>query len=119
VIGFWWALDDCSLENGCLWALPGSQKEGVKRHFRRKISGLGCEFHPSEEEKWDESDAKPLVIPAGTLVLLHNAVAHLSRENESENSRHAYSLHVIDGSAEYPPSNWLQREEPFRLIPTL
>jgi phytanoyl-CoA hydroxylase len=23
VVGFWWALEDCTLHNGCLWAKPG------------------------------------------------------------------------------------------------
>ena len=22
--GFWWAVDDATIENGCLWAIPGS-----------------------------------------------------------------------------------------------
>lgn len=24
VIGYWWALDNCSVQNGCLWVVPGS-----------------------------------------------------------------------------------------------
>ena len=35
-IGFWWPLDDCSEENGCLYAVPGSHVLGVKRRFRRR-----------------------------------------------------------------------------------
>lgn len=26
VTGFWWALEDCTLTNGCLWAVPGSHR---------------------------------------------------------------------------------------------
>lgn len=35
-LGFWFALDDATIENGCLWALPGSHKEyPVNKRFVR------------------------------------------------------------------------------------
>ena len=40
-IGFWWPLDDCVKENGCLWAVPGSHNEGVKRRFKRRTPTEG------------------------------------------------------------------------------
>ena len=36
VVGLWWALEDSTKQNGCLWALPGIHKQGVARHFIRK-----------------------------------------------------------------------------------
>ncbi|KAJ1410745.1 hypothetical protein B484DRAFT_336272 [Ochromonadaceae sp. CCMP2298] len=30
-LGLWWALHDCALDNGCLWAVPGSHLLGVHR----------------------------------------------------------------------------------------
>jgi phytanoyl-CoA hydroxylase len=63
VIGFWWALEDCTLENGCLWAVPRSQKDGVPRRFKRKADGEpGTEFEPPEAVEWDLSDAVPLEV---------------------------------------------------------
>jgi len=117
VLGFWWALDDCTQENGCLWAVPGSHKLGVHRRFRRRDSPEGgVEFIPNEPILWDLSGAIPLECKAGTLVLLHNAVVHFSGENTSPATRHAYSIHVIEGKpgVVYPEDNWLQRDEPFR-----
>ena len=35
VVGLWWALEDSTKQNGCLWALPGSHKDGVARRFLR------------------------------------------------------------------------------------
>lgn len=35
VVGLWWALEDSTKQNGCLWALPGSQAAGVARRFLR------------------------------------------------------------------------------------
>jgi phytanoyl-CoA hydroxylase len=43
------------------------------------------------------------------LIVLDPLLPHLSRENRSSRSRHAYTLHVIDGSSDYPANNWLQR----------
>src|SRR5438128_1880170 len=40
---------------------------------------------------------------------LHALLPHLSGENRSAKSRHAYTLHIIDASSKYPASNWLQR----------
>lgn len=34
-LGLWLALDDADLDNGCLWARPGSHLEPVRRHFVR------------------------------------------------------------------------------------
>ena len=51
----------------------------------------------------------PLEVKKGSLVILHGRLPHYSCENKSNKSRHAYTLHVIDGSCEYPKFNWLKR----------
>ena len=35
VTGFWFALEEATLENGCLWALPGEHTRGLRSRFRR------------------------------------------------------------------------------------
>jgi ectoine hydroxylase-related dioxygenase (phytanoyl-CoA dioxygenase family) len=44
----------------------------------------------------------------GTLVLMHGGLVHMSYENKSDQSRQAYTLHVIEGPphASYPADNW-------------
>ena len=49
---------------------------GVHRWFKRDPSGKGTVFEPAEPEVYDITGAVPLVIPAGTLVLLHHALVH-------------------------------------------
>lgn len=130
VVGFWWALEDCTTTNGCLWAVPGSHKEGVQRRFRRrgKEGGGeeggkegGTEFVPAAAVEWDLSRGVPLEVKAGSLVLLHHALVHYSGENKSVASRHAYSVHVVEGGegTVYPQDNWLQRASgmPFQMLP--
>lgn len=50
-------------------------------------------------------------VRAGSLVLLHGANVHLSKENTSPLSRHAYAMHFVEGAPGYDwqPTNWLQR----------
>lgn len=121
-IGFWWPLDDCTKENGCLWAVPGSHKLGVHRRFRRRDPPHegGTEFVPIEPVQWDLSSAVPLEMKKGGLVILHNALVHYSAENVSDKPRHAYSIHIVDGreGVVYPADNWLQRPDifPFKEI---
>lgn len=119
-IGFWWPLHDCTLQNGCLWAVPGSHKLGVHRRYRRRDPpATGTEFLPPQPVTWDLSGAVPLEMKKGDLVVLHSALVHYSHENSSDYPRHAYSIHVIDGKEGivYPKDNWLQRPGfPFREI---
>jgi len=108
VTGFWFALEDATLENGCLWVLPGQHKNGLRSRFRRINGKLQTETLP-EAPSFDENDGVPLEVAAGTLVVLHGALPHYSEANRSSKSRYAYTLHAISGAADYPADNWLQR----------
>ena len=108
VIGFWFALEEATLENGCLWVLPGEHTQGLRSRFRRIDGRLQTEALPGAPE-FDATRKMPLEVPAGTLVVLHGQVPHYSAANHSERSRYAYTLHAISASAKYPKDNWLQR----------
>ncbi len=112
-VGFWFALEDATLENGCLWAEPGGHRGPLRKRFRRAPEG-GTTFDSLDDAPLPEpGDGKlvPLETPAGTLVLLHGQLPHYSGPNRSPKSRHAYSVHLIEGSASYPADNWLQRSD--------
>ena len=108
VIGFWFALEDATLENGCLWVLPSQHKNGLRSRFRRINGQLQTETLP-EAPRFDENSGAPLEVAAGTLVVLHGALPHYSAANRSYKSRYAYTLHAISASAKYSKDNWLQR----------
>ena len=115
MVGLWFALEDATVENGCLWAIPGGHKLGLKSRFLRAEGG-GTRFEVFDSTPWPEKKLQPLEVRKGTVIVLHGLLPHLSRENTSARSRHAYTLHVIDASADYPTKNWLQRsaEMPLR-----
>jgi phytanoyl-CoA hydroxylase len=110
MVGLWFALEDATTENGCLWAIPGGHKLGLKSRFARAEGG-GTRFEVFDDTPWSEEKAIPLEVEKGTVIVLHGLLPHLSRENRSSRSRHAYTLHVIDASSEYPLNNWLQRSK--------
>ncbi|WNG30399.1 phytanoyl-CoA dioxygenase family protein [Cystobacter fuscus] len=107
-LGFWFALEDATLENGCLWALPGGHALGLKKRFVRAEGG-GTAFQVLDATPLPEEGMVPLEVEKGTLVVLHGLLPHKSGANTSPKSRHAYSLHLIDGTARYPEDNWLHR----------
>ena len=110
VIGFWFSLEDATLENGCLWVLPGQHKNGLRSRFRRINGRLQTETLP-EAPSFDENDGAPLEVAAGTLVVLHGALPHYSEANRSSKSRYAYTIHMIEAAADYAADNWLQRPD--------
>lgn len=104
----WLALEDATIENGCLWALPKSQKGGLARRFIRDGDGVHFD-NPSPSYSYE--DFVPLEVKAGTLVLIHGDLVHQSFVNQSSKSRHAYSIHVIDTDrCTWSKDNWLQRK---------
>lgn len=114
VVGFWFALQDATLENGAMWALPGGHRGGLKARFRRDGEG-GVRTEVLDPTPWPaacrENGFVPLEAERGTLIVLHGSLPHLSGPNTSAVSRHAYAVHVVEGGAGYPEDNWLQRDE--------
>eukprot|EP01026_Neomeris_dumetosa_P031976 TRINITY_DN25346_c0_g1_i1.p4 TRINITY_DN25346_c0_g1~~TRINITY_DN25346_c0_g1_i1.p4 ORF type:complete len:153 (-),score=29.39 TRINITY_DN25346_c0_g1_i1:358-816(-) len=115
-VGLWFALEDATLVNGCLWALPASHTKGVSRRFvcnDGKVSFVG------EQPQLCDEDFVALEVQKGDLVLLHGANFHKSSDNTSELSRHAYSVHFVEGNNQFQWSkdNWLQRDEQFPFVP--
>jgi phytanoyl-CoA hydroxylase len=106
VTGFWFALEDATIENGCMWATPGSHREPARKRFRRE--GTGTTFDVLDERPLAVDAEVPLVAPKGTCIVLHGQLVHRSGANRSPASRQAYSLHCIERSAHYPADNWLQ-----------
>lgn len=107
VTGFWFALEDASVENGCLWAIPGGHLSGLKSRFVRAPTG-GTHFKIFDKSAWPLDQLVPLEVRKGTLIVLHGLLPHMSLTNRSPRSRHAYTLHIIEGTCRYPADNWLQ-----------
>ncbi|KAI4651804.1 hypothetical protein J4E93_002000 [Alternaria ventricosa] len=127
-VGWWYALEDATQENGCLSFAAGSHKRAaIEKRFVRTghgtgfIDNEGARFPKSvkqetngekeyemveKEERYDMGEVK-----AGTLVLIHGNILHKSEKNTSSKSRNIYTFHVIEGEEKYDERNWLQPPE--------
>jgi phytanoyl-CoA hydroxylase len=110
IAGLWFALEDATVENGCLWAIPGGHRAGLKSRWRRSKDNR-MEFEVYDNEPWPMGQLVPLEVSKGTLILLQGLLPHCSFENQSPRSRHAYTLHLIAANTHYPTDNWLQRSK--------
>jgi phytanoyl-CoA hydroxylase len=113
VLGLWFALEDATTDNGCLWAVPGGHRGGLRSLFVRNADDTTT-TRDLGGPPWDESRLVPLPVKKGTVIALDGFVPHMSKQNESDRSRHAYTLHVVPAASAYPATNWLRRETPPR-----
>lgn len=143
-LGLWLALDDATLENGCLWARPGSHKEPVRRQFIRNPTYFAqlekngtkpdvqqLKFLQHDENPkvhWDgglpttsllEEGFIPIEVKAGDLVTFCGTLDHLSLPNFSNLPRHTFQLHLVEGPNEgitWSSENWLQYPESDKFV---
>ncbi|KAI9849909.1 MAG: hypothetical protein M1837_000123 [Sclerophora amabilis] len=120
-VGFWYALEDTTVSNGCLSFAKGSHlRTRVAKRFTRSEEG-GTGFEDVSTNQWPEDGLKydgsgaavdeeytMGEVKAGTLVLIHGNLLHKSEKNLSEKSRFIFTFHVIEGKNEYDAKNWLQ-----------
>ncbi len=107
VVTYWFAMEDATLENGCLWVEPAGHKGPLRERFNR--SEDNTEMVALNKKPWPtEKSGIPVEVKAGSLIVFHGYLPHYSACNRSNKSRQAYTLHVTDGCAEYASENWLQ-----------
>lgn len=111
-VGIWCALEDATIENGCMFAFPGSHNNQTDYFLRlgedrRSTSYVGNP--PEYEKKYDPKEAVPLEVPKGTIIALHGDLVHFSGHNHSSQSRHAYTMHFVDLAEgnHWSEENWL------------
>jgi ectoine hydroxylase-related dioxygenase (phytanoyl-CoA dioxygenase family) len=83
--GAWIAMDDATVKNGCLWVIPGSQRHGVL--WPQKWHG-DTRFDCAEESyqfPYQDSDAVPVEVKAGSLIVFNGYLLHRSLPNLTEN----------------------------------
>ena len=107
-IGFWFALEDATLENGCMQFIPGAHKLPLKKRNYKRPDGTYV-IETIDNTPWPLERLVPAEAKAGAMVIFDGRAPHLSAANRSDKSRHAYTLHVIEKLSHYPADNWLQR----------
>lgn len=109
--GIWIALEDATIENGCLWFQKGSHKGPLFRRFIKnpdKTSGT-LTIYTGENLNFKETDFAPVAVKKGTCVVIHGKVLHFSKPNTSQLSRNIYTFHIYEGhNTTFSEENWTQ-----------
>ena len=102
----WIALDDATVENGCLWALPGSHRRGVIYPARdQDDERFDCTIE-AYDFPYTDNDAVPLEIPAGAVVVFNGYLLHRSLPNTGAHGlRQALVNHYMSAESLLP---WMQ-----------
>jgi phytanoyl-CoA hydroxylase len=105
LVSAWVALGDATIENGCMWMVPGSHKWGT---YRDGVIGTDPDsFDPTPDSSELPADAKvekvPCEVPKGHVLFHHNLTWHGSPCNESECGRPAVAVHYMPGHTRYEP----------------
>src|SRR5882762_8034914 len=79
IVGLWFALEDATIENGCLWAIPGGHSLGLKSRWVRSAEGMNFEVFDSNP--WPEEQLVPLEVKKGSLIILNGRLPHKSLAN--------------------------------------
>jgi ectoine hydroxylase-related dioxygenase (phytanoyl-CoA dioxygenase family) len=96
-VSLWVPLDDATVDNGCMWYVPGSHHR-ILHHDQlwdpkqRKGFYYGIQSIPAEME----SRAIPAAVHAGGIAIHAGSLVHCSRPNHSTRPRRALASHFIN-----------------------
>jgi len=138
-IGLWLAVDDATINNGCLWVKPKSHLIKPKKiftrnseyfqHYNLNSQKLIYEDNPkylndknqnedefekiyNNKEELIEDGFKPLECKRGDLIILDGNIDHISLKNKSKKNRNAFTLHIMDeAKSTWSKKNWMQYPE--------
>lgn len=102
----WTALDDVTLENGCMWVVPGTHRMGLISHSEpwqigdrmdKKVPG----------NAFDQTKEIPIRMAAGSCSFHHSLLLHASRPNNTLQSRRGLAIHYMTSR-----SKWTHPSQP-------
>lgn len=108
----WIALDDATVENGCMYMIPGSHRWEVG-YSRDDVDVDDPEWplKPPRVPAGTEVTPVPCEVPAGHCHFHHCLTLHGSYGNKTENPRRSYILHLMPGNTRRVGNDWNHRME--------
>lgn len=88
-LSVWIPLQEATVENGCMWFVPGSQKRAIYAHHS---IGHDPRVHGLEVEGADVSTAVACPLPPGGATFHHCRTLHYTGANKSDGPRRAYII---------------------------
>jgi len=96
----WTALDDATIENGCLWVLPGSHREGLLDHDEPWQVGDRTDMQVRESQL-DRSREVANTLTAGSCSFHHSMLLHRSGPNQTDGSRRGLAVHYMSARSRW------------------
>ena len=90
----WVAVDDVTVENGCLHFCPGSHKFGLQEGIKLGVEGESI-VTKMKERGHDVSEPSPMEMPAGGVTFHHGCNFHYAGPNQSDAPRRAFAIIYI------------------------
>lgn len=101
LVGAWIALDDATVDNGCLWVVPGSHRHGYL--WPTRAHGNAEEYDPSDQAfGFDEREGIAVEVRAGSVVFFNGYTLHRSLRNRTTGYRRALVNHYLNSWALLP-----------------
>ena len=101
--GAWIALDDATVENGCLWVLPGSQRSGILWPERPHNSTKFDCTKEAHQFPYRNEDSVPVEVKAGSIVFFNGYLLHRSLPNHATGGfRRALVNHYMSAESLLP-----------------
>ena len=105
----WIALDDATVENGCVWVIPGSHRSGVLHPVREQNDARFDCTQEAYDFGYREDDAVPVELLAGAALVFDGYLLHRSLPNTgSHGMRRALVNHYMSAESLlpwFPPSS--------------
>ncbi len=98
--GVWIALDRATIENGCLWVIPGSHSPGKIWPVREHDDPRFDPTPQSHSYPWSDEDAIPVELEPGSVLLFNGYLLHRSLNNVCrEGYRRSYVSHYMSAES--------------------
>lgn len=81
--GGWIAFDDATVENGCLWVIPGSHRHGILWPQHQQTDARFDCAGESGGFPYTDEDAVPVEMKAGSIVFFNGYLLHRSLPNQA------------------------------------
>ena len=100
IITIWAALDDVTIENGCLWAVPGSHKDGLVDHSEKWMVGERQDMR-IPDSAIDLEREECILMTAGSCSFHHSLLLHRSGPNDTAHHRRGMASHYMSAHARW------------------
>ena len=96
----WVALDDVTLENGCLWVVSGSHREGLVDHSEVWMVG-SRQDKTVPDAAIDRQREQPILLQAGDCSFHHSLLLHRSGPNQTTTRRRGMATHYMSAHSRW------------------